>query len=49
MLEDYFTFRWDLTLEMSWNICREFTGRLDRSYSQRFNVKGLKRFLKFYG
>lgn len=43
MLEDYFTFRGDVTLEMPWSIGREFTGRLDRSYRQRFNMKGLKK------
>lgn len=43
MLEDYFTFEGDLALEMSSSIGGEFTGRLDESYSQRFNMKGLKR------
>lgn len=43
MLEDCFTFTGDMTLEMSWNIGRKFTGTLARSYRQRFNMKGLKR------
>lgn len=33
----------DLTLEMSWSIGGDFTGRLEGSYGKRFNVKGLKR------
>lgn len=49
MFEDHFTFRGDLTLEMSQSISGDFTGRLEESYGKRFNVKSLERLLKFYG